>query len=69
VRTVIENVRLGLEVNKKAAKTTSPTRDPAEILDAFGLGAVLDKRPSSSPVACANGWRSLGRSRCSRRCC
>ena len=45
-RTVIENVRLGLEVNKKAAKTASPPRDPAEILDAFGLGAVLDKRPA-----------------------
>jgi len=43
-RTVLENVRLGLEVNRRAG-VAAPSRDPVEILDAFGLGEVLDKRP------------------------
>ncbi len=43
-RNVLDNVRLPLQVNRSA--TTTLTRDPVEILEAVGLGSVLDKRPS-----------------------
>jgi NitT/TauT family transport system ATP-binding protein len=43
-RTVQQNVQLGLEVNRRADK--QKRRDPVEILQAFGLGAVLDVRPA-----------------------
>ena len=42
-RTVLENVRLPLEVNRSANR---PARDPEEILFAFGLGDFLDFRPA-----------------------
>ncbi|MDA8290830.1 MAG: ABC transporter ATP-binding protein [Actinomycetota bacterium] len=44
-RTVLENVRLPLQVNRRAS-AAAPARDPAEILAAFGLGGALDRRPS-----------------------
>jgi NitT/TauT family transport system ATP-binding protein len=43
-RSVLENVKLPLQVNKRHGGSTA--RDPVEILEAFGLGAVLDRRPS-----------------------
>jgi NitT/TauT family transport system ATP-binding protein len=46
-RTVLDNVRLPLEVNKHAnADTTRSQRDPTAILEAFGLGQVLGLRPA-----------------------
>ncbi len=42
-RTVLENVRLPLEVNRRANR---PARDPEEILSAFGLGEFLSYRPA-----------------------
>ena len=42
-RTVLENVHLPLEVNRRAAVT--PGRTPEEILAAVGLGDVMDRRP------------------------
>jgi NitT/TauT family transport system ATP-binding protein len=41
-RTVLQNVRLGLELNRRAQR---PTRDPVDILTAFGLGDHLDYLP------------------------
>ncbi len=43
-RNVLDNVRLPLQVNRHGSPTT--TRDPVAILEAVGLGAVLDKRPA-----------------------
>jgi NitT/TauT family transport system ATP-binding protein len=46
-RTVLENARLPLELNRAAtASRSEPARDPREVLTAFGLGAVLDRRPA-----------------------
>jgi NitT/TauT family transport system ATP-binding protein len=46
-RTVLDNVRLPLEVNKKSdADATRSQRDPTAILEAFGLGQVLGLRPA-----------------------
>ena len=49
-RTVLENVRLPLLVNRRATRgvpgDAGGLRDPADILAAFGLGEVLDKRPA-----------------------
>jgi NitT/TauT family transport system ATP-binding protein len=42
-RTVLENVQLPLQVNRR--DHTVSGRDPVEILEAFGLGDALDKRP------------------------
>jgi NitT/TauT family transport system ATP-binding protein len=42
-RSVLDNVRLPLEVNRSANR---PARDPVEILSAFGLGDFLDFRPA-----------------------
>ena len=46
-RSVLDNVRLPLQVNRKAdgAATRNP-RDPKEVLESFGLGKVLDRRPA-----------------------
>lgn len=45
-RTVLENVRLPLEVNKRAEGTSErSTVDPVELLESFGLGHVLHRRP------------------------
>ncbi|HTW98988.1 MAG TPA: ABC transporter ATP-binding protein, partial [Acidimicrobiales bacterium] len=45
-RTVLENVRLPLEVNRRAGEDRQAEHaDPRAILAAFGLSAVLDKRP------------------------
>jgi NitT/TauT family transport system ATP-binding protein len=47
-RSVLENVRVPLEVNKRAggAERVGELPDPKAILAAFGLSAVLDKRPA-----------------------
>ena len=46
-RTVLENARLPLEVNRSAGSgRPKPARDPAEVLIALGLGDVLDRRPA-----------------------
>ena len=45
-RSVLDNVYLPLEVNKKAGDSGAMKRDPEEILVAFGLGDVLHKRPA-----------------------
>jgi NitT/TauT family transport system ATP-binding protein len=42
-RTVLENVQLPLQVNRRHG---GEVRDPVEILEAFGLGGALDKRPA-----------------------
>lgn len=42
-RTVLENVQLPLQVNRRNKPTVG--RAAAEILDSVGLGAVLDRRP------------------------
>lgn len=44
-RSVLENVRLVLEVGRRVDGRAGE-RDPAEILRAFGLGEVLDRRPA-----------------------
>ncbi|HVV31573.1 MAG TPA: ABC transporter ATP-binding protein [Mycobacteriales bacterium] len=46
-RTVLDNVRLPMQVNRKANDNgvRSP-RDPAEVLEQFGLGRVLRARPA-----------------------
>jgi NitT/TauT family transport system ATP-binding protein len=41
--TALENVRLASRINRHANR---PARDPAEILDAFGLREYVDYRPS-----------------------
>ena len=46
-RTVLDNVRLPLEVNKKANTLGSRNQiDPVEVLESFGLGHVLKSRPA-----------------------
>lgn len=46
-RTVLENVRLPLQVNRKAdAAEGRASLDPADVLRSFGLGNVLDRRPA-----------------------
>jgi NitT/TauT family transport system ATP-binding protein len=46
-RTVLENARLPLELNRSgAANRKKPARDPSEVLRALGLGDVLDRRPA-----------------------
>lgn len=50
-RSVLDNVRLPLEVNRRAwrgdtGETEGPRPDPRQILAAFGLSGVLDKRPA-----------------------
>ncbi len=46
-RTVLDNVRLPLQVNTRAASSPrAGARDPEEILDAFGLGPVKHLRPA-----------------------
>jgi NitT/TauT family transport system ATP-binding protein len=45
-RTVLENVRLPLEVNRRVDSEQGPTRDPVELLEAFGLGDVIHQRPA-----------------------
>ncbi len=46
-RTVLENARLPLELNRSgAANRRQPARGPSEVLRALGLGDVLDRRPA-----------------------
>jgi NitT/TauT family transport system ATP-binding protein len=46
-RTVLDNVRLPLEVNKKSeASETRNQMDPVEVLESLGLGEVLKRRPA-----------------------
>ena len=46
-RTVLENTRLPLELNRSAnVARAEPTRDPVEVLRSFGLGGVLDRHPA-----------------------
>jgi NitT/TauT family transport system ATP-binding protein len=46
-RTVLENTRLPLELNRSdGAGRSKPGRDPSEVLRALGLGGVLDRRPA-----------------------
>jgi NitT/TauT family transport system ATP-binding protein len=46
-RTVLDNVRLPLEVNRKAEHTDGCTKvDPVALLESFGLGHVLNRRPA-----------------------
>jgi ABC-type nitrate/sulfonate/bicarbonate transport system ATPase subunit len=46
-RTVLENARLPLELNRSgAANRREPARGPSEVLRALGLGDVLDRRPA-----------------------
>jgi len=45
-RSVLDNVRLPLQVNRKADDGRAPNyRDPVEILESFGLVGVLGRRP------------------------
>jgi NitT/TauT family transport system ATP-binding protein len=45
-RTVIDNVRLPLQVNMRAGRSGDRRhRDPKEVLELFGLGKVLDRHP------------------------
>jgi NitT/TauT family transport system ATP-binding protein len=46
-RTVLENVRLPLEVNKRARRGDDDRAnvDPVAVLESLGLGDVLDRRP------------------------
>jgi NitT/TauT family transport system ATP-binding protein len=46
-RTVLENARLPLELNRSgAANRRQPARGPSDVLRALGLGDVLDRRPA-----------------------
>ena len=46
-RTVLENTRLPLELNRSAqGDERPPSRDPADVLRALGLGDVLNRRPA-----------------------
>lgn len=46
-RTVLENVRLPLEVNKRAGAVAQRVNvDPVAVLESLGLGSVLDRRPA-----------------------
>lgn len=46
-RSVLDNVRLPLQVNRKAdGGAARNRRDPKEVLESFGLGKVLDRRPA-----------------------
>jgi NitT/TauT family transport system ATP-binding protein len=46
-RTVLDNVRLPLQVNEKAHLADGRVwRDPVEVLESFGLGNVLERRPA-----------------------
>jgi NitT/TauT family transport system ATP-binding protein len=46
-RTVLDNVRLPLEVNRKADHADGSTKvDPVALLQSFGLGHVLNRRPA-----------------------
>jgi NitT/TauT family transport system ATP-binding protein len=46
-RTVLDNVRLPLQVNKNPGGEKSRTSaDPRAVLEAFGLGDVVDRRPA-----------------------
>jgi NitT/TauT family transport system ATP-binding protein len=46
-RTVLDNVRVPFQVNKKADGTWGRRfQDPVEVLDSFGLGGVLHCRPA-----------------------
>ncbi|MGO9343604.1 MAG: ABC transporter ATP-binding protein [Acidimicrobiales bacterium] len=46
-RTVLDNVRLPLEVNKRAGGTAAhETADPVAVLESLGLGSVLHRRPA-----------------------
>jgi NitT/TauT family transport system ATP-binding protein len=44
-RTVLDNVRLPLQVNKAASARQTLSREPEEILRAVGLADVLDRHP------------------------
>jgi NitT/TauT family transport system ATP-binding protein len=46
-RSVLDNVRLSLQVNRKADAVEAHAHvDPVALLESFGLGGVLDRRPS-----------------------
>ena len=45
-RSVLDNVRLPTQVNRRAPADGRDVRDPEELLAAFGLGSVLDRYPS-----------------------
>jgi NitT/TauT family transport system ATP-binding protein len=45
-RSVLDNVRLPLQVNRRADVTSRKLRAPEEILAMVGLGDVLEKRPA-----------------------
>lgn len=47
-RTVLDNVRLPLQVNRRASRGPgeTPARDPEELLAAFGLAGALHRRPA-----------------------
>jgi NitT/TauT family transport system ATP-binding protein len=45
-RSVLDNVRLPLQLNKRANGGDRATIDPVDILKAFGLGHVLKRRPA-----------------------
>ena len=46
-RTVLDNVRLPLQVNKKPDSDGSRSHaDPAAVLESFGLGHVINRRPA-----------------------
>ena len=46
-RTVLDNVRLPLEVNKRAGAVTQRANvDPVAVLESLGLGSVLERRPA-----------------------
>jgi NitT/TauT family transport system ATP-binding protein len=46
-RTVLDNAKLPLQLNRSGgAGRSRPARDPQEVLQALGLGDVLDRRPA-----------------------
>jgi NitT/TauT family transport system ATP-binding protein len=45
-RSVLDNVRLPLQVNRKGGSRSFPLRSPEEILQVVGLGEALQKRPA-----------------------
>jgi NitT/TauT family transport system ATP-binding protein len=44
-RSVLDNVRLPLEVNRKGGRRSFPLRPPEDVLEVVGLGDALHKRP------------------------
>ncbi len=69
-RTVLDNVRLPLQVNRKPDSDGSRSHaDPIAVLESFGLGHVVNRRPASCRSGCSTEWRSHVRLSSIRRFC